>query len=73
MYPDSTPRFGGTPTASGVQDLDSRNGTYVNGEKLGKDPYKLRNRDRIEVGVDTVHWVFMEPEATMEVPRHSPP
>ncbi len=34
-----------------IQDLDSTNGTHINGFRLQpKQPYKLRNNDRVEVG-----------------------
>ncbi len=54
-----------------LADLGSRNGTYVNGEKISGDPRRLRNFDRIELGgTDTpVHWVFMESQATVDLPR----
>ena len=52
-----------------VTDLGSRNGTFVNDTRLGQEPYRLRNWDRIEIGGATTHWVFMEPEDTTEVPR----
>jgi pSer/pThr/pTyr-binding forkhead associated (FHA) protein len=32
-----------------IEDLDSRNGTYVSGERLSK-PRKLENGDKIKVG-----------------------
>lgn len=53
-----------------ITDLGSRNGTFVNGEKLGTDPQRLRNFDRIELGGTDmpVHWVFMESQATSEMP-----
>ena len=54
-------------------DLRSTNGTYVNGEKLGADPRRLRNFDRIELGGTdtTVHWIFMESQSTIDVPLPS--
>ncbi len=54
-----------------IADLGSRNGTYVNGEKLGTEPRLLRNFDRIELsgGQAPVHWVFMESQATMDIPK----
>ena len=46
-----------------IEDLGSRNGTFVNGESVGTEPRLLRNMDRIELGgVNTpVHWLFIEP------------
>ena len=54
-------------------DLGSRNGTYVNSEKLGADPRRFRNFDRIELGGTdtTLHWIFMESQSTIDVPRPS--
>ena len=58
-----------------IADLGSRNGTYINGERLGADPTRLRNFDRIELGGTdtTVHWIFMESQSTIDVPRPSSP
>ena len=52
-----------------IADLDSRNGTYVNGEKLGVEPRRLNNFDRVELGGKntTVHWVFMESQVTVDM------
>ena len=54
-------------------DLGSRNGTYVNSKKLGADPRRFRNFDRIELGGTdtTLHWIFMESQSTIDVPRPS--
>ena len=56
-----------------IADLESRNGTYVNSEKLGADPRRFRNFDRIELGGTdtTLHWIFMESQSTIDVPRPS--
>jgi len=56
-----------------IADLGSRNGTFVNGEKLVAEPRRLRNFDRIELGGTntSVHWVFMESQATIDVPLDS--
>ncbi|NJN48394.1 MAG: FHA domain-containing protein [Candidatus Competibacteraceae bacterium] len=37
------------PTAS-LQDLQSKNGTFVNNRKIGPEPLKLRNGDKIKLG-----------------------
>ena len=52
-----------------LADLGSRNGTFVNGERVGVDPRRLRNFDRIELGGTStrVHWIFMESQATIDV------
>ena len=54
-----------------VADLGSRNGTYLNGKVLGSDSVKLKNFDRIELGgVDAaVHYIFMESQATVDMPK----
>ena len=54
-----------------IADLDSHNGTYVNGEHLGSEPRRLRANDLIELGGVTMplRWVFMDSEATVEMPR----
>ena len=52
-----------------ISDLGSRNGTFVNGVRIGQDPQRLRNFDRIELGGMAVHWVFMESQDTVEVQR----
>ena len=53
-----------------ISDLGSKNGTFVNGENVGDEPRRLRNRDRIEVGTESpVHWVFVESQASMDLPR----
>ena len=57
-----------------IADLGSRNGTYINGESVGTEPGRLRNFDRIELGGTgvRVHWVFMESQATMDMPMPTP-
>ena len=53
-----------------LSDLDSRNGTFVNGERLGAQQRRLRAFDRIELGgTDSqVYWIFIESQATMSLP-----
>ena len=53
-----------------LADLGSRNGTFVNGKPVGADPIRLRNFDRIELGgtATRVHWIFMESQATIDMP-----
>ena len=52
---------GGDSEGYWIKDLGSRNGTFVNGERVGAEPRRLRNMDRIELaGIKTrVHWVFV--------------
>ena len=52
-----------------ISDLGSRNGTFVNGNRVGQEPQRLRNWDRIELGGMTTHWIFMESQDTIDVPR----
>lgn len=56
------------PDGFWITDLDSPHGTFVNGHRLGAEPRRLRNRDRIEVGAP-VQWLYMESQATGEMPR----
>ena len=53
-----------------LADLRSRNGTFVNGERIGVVPHRLSNFDRIEMGgtATRVHWIFMESQATIDIP-----
>ena len=53
-----------------IADLGSQNGTFVNGERLGADPRRLQNFDKIELGgtSTSVHWLFMESQATTAIP-----
>jgi type II secretory pathway predicted ATPase ExeA len=39
-----------SPTTVRLRDLQSKNGTYVNGRKIGADPIELINGDRIKLG-----------------------
>ena len=52
-----------------ITDLDSRNGTYVDGEKVGPEPRRLRNLARIDLGGPDreVYWIFVESQSTMEL------
>ncbi|TAM91545.1 FHA domain-containing protein [bacterium] len=43
-----------------VEDVGSRNGTYVNGQQI-EHPTELRPGDRIEMGASAVEFVGMEP------------
>ena len=57
-----------------IEDLGSRNGTYVNGDEVEGEGQQLRDQDRIELGgTVAVHWIFRELGATvsMRVPRRS--
>ena len=53
-----------------IEDLGSRNGTFVNGVQLEGEGKRLRDNDRIELGGATsVYWVFRELGATVSLPR----
>ena len=41
-----------------IKDLNSSNGTYVNGEKLKLAPMKLRNGDKIKFGKYEINFIF---------------
>ena len=41
-----------------IKDLNSSNGTYVNGEKLKNIPLKLRNGDKIKFGKCEIEYIF---------------
>ena len=60
-----------TPRGFWIADLGSRNGTFVNSKRIGVDPRRLQDFDRIELGgtATRVHWIFMESQATISVPR----
>ena len=60
-----------TGTSSGytIADLDSRNGTFVNGERIGQEARRLRTWDRIELGGMETHWVFMMSDETIDIRR----
>ena len=66
-------RIRGDPSGFWISDLNSSNGTFVNGERLGTEPRRLRHLDRVELGGDTDagHWVFIESQATTDLPRVS--
>ena len=57
-----------------IADLGSRNGTFVNGERVEEEPRRLRDLDRIELGGTDipVHWIFRESQATTGVPKPTP-
>ena len=54
-----------------IADLGSRNGTFVNGERIGQEPRELLLYDRIELGGMDTHWVFMLSEETIDFPRQT--
>ena len=47
-----------------VQDLDSKNGTYVNGQEVGAEPYRLRDGDEIQIAL-YVKLSFVGADATV--------
>jgi ABC-2 type transport system ATP-binding protein len=56
-----------SPAGAGltVQDLGSRNGTFVNGDRLARDAVALNNGDRVQLG-QTVVEVRLAPEQAIE-------
>ncbi len=53
-----------------IEDLGTRNGTFVNGQRLGDEPRKLRDSDRIEFGqTEKMRLVFVEPKERKGVPE----
>ena len=51
-----------------VRDLNSRNGTYINGQGLGSEPVRLKDNDEIVVA-GVVALKFHDPSDTVEMPR----
>ena len=53
-----------------ILDLESSNGTFLNGERIGGDRRRLRSLDRISLGAveAPVYWLFMESQASMGMP-----
>ena len=57
------------PTANGysIQDLGSKNGTWVNGNRLGADPQNLSTGDTIVLGNNQVMIRFSSDDSTVTV------
>jgi hypothetical protein len=51
-----------------VSDLNSSNGTYVNGQALGSEPVRLKDNDEIVAG-GVVALKFHDPGDTVQMPR----
>ena len=58
-----------------ITDLDSANGTYVNGERVVADRHRLRAFDRITLGAEdaAIHLVFLDSRETIYLPRSQLP
>ena len=56
-----------------IQDLDSHNGTFVNGDRLGNELRRLLNGDKVMIGgmEAEVHWVFELSDTTKDMPKTS--
>ena len=52
-----------------LMDLGSRSGTFINGNSVGADPQKRTNGENVELGGMSMHWIFMESQDTIEIPR----
>ena len=51
-----------------IEDLGSRNGTFVNGEELEGEGRRLHDLGRIELrGATGIHWIFREQDATVGI------
>jgi DNA-binding response OmpR family regulator len=48
-----------------VRDLGSKNGTFLNGERVGGERKQLKSGDRLELGRGQVVLKFQEPGATL--------
>ena len=56
-----------------LQDLGSKLGTFINGERVEGEGQRLGDKDRIELGgtENAVSWVFREEAATEDLRRPS--
>ena len=56
-----------------LQDLDSSQGTFVNGNRIEGEGQRLRDKDRIQLGgrQDGMSWVFREDQATKRMSNPS--
>lgn len=54
-----------------VEDLGSRNGTFLNGQPIGREPRPLKTGDRIRLGGET-EFVFKS-SSSVEAPSHERP
>ena len=54
-----------------IEDLSSRNGTFLNGQRIEGEGKRLRDQDAIELGGTNtpVSWVFKELGATVAIQR----
>ena len=55
-----------------IRDLDSKNGTFVNGTRINSDGYVLRRGDRIELAEGQVLLRFQTRGTTVTLPHASP-
>ncbi len=51
-----------------IADAGSRNGTYLNGQKLDADPVIPQEGDKIELGGMATYWVFASSSMTLDIP-----
>ena len=59
------------PNGYWIQDLGSRNGTFVNGAQVEGEGVQLRDTDLVQLGGSDVEWVFRERAATVGFTRPS--
>ncbi len=59
----------GDSTGYWIKDLDSRNGTYVNGECIGQEKRRLQHQDRVQLGspASDLSWVLIGSNETTEI------
>ena len=51
-----------------IEDMNSRNGTFVNGDEVEGEGVRLYDKDKIELGGSSeVHWIFRELGATVQI------
>ncbi len=51
-----------------IEDMNSRNGTFVNGEEVEGEGVRLYDNDKIELGGSSdVHWIYREKGATVQI------
>ncbi len=53
-----------------IKDMGSRNGTFINGNRVRGEGQRLNHMDRIELGgLEEVQWVFQETGSFVSIPE----
>jgi len=55
-----------------IRDLGSKNGTFINGARLGTDEHRLKTGDRIELALGQVIMRFESWSSTITLPAYAP-